>query len=446
MRKQCVFGSVLATTIVFLRVGATTAQCPPEWVPVPEVLGKVHALARLTTNEGTFLYAGGAIDGVGELKLNGVARWDGQKWAPVGPGLPGDIWSLAVFDDGTGDAVYAGSPSPSPGTQRWDGKTWSAAGSNGQSVHPIVLRVHDLDGPGPGEPELVAGGGFTLNSGNSLAVLKAGRWVGVPGLAANALVYATADYESLRAPVLVVAGQFKNAGGVTVNNIASWDGTAWSPLGPGVINTHVSALAVFDEDGPGPNQPTLFAGGSFTQLGDGTPMNKLARWNGATWSSVGGGVNGNVYDFTLSSNPLEPSLIATGNFKQAGGQLVNRVARWDGQAWSALGSGLEPDPQATLGTGGFTVLSLLGPKGEEVFVGGAILKSGDTAVQNLARWAPCDAVCRGDCTGEGTLNINDFVCFQTKFAVGDGAADCDSDDVHTIDDFVCFQSAFASGC
>jgi hypothetical protein len=55
-------------------------------------------------------------------------------------------------------------------------------------------------------------------------------------------------------------------------------------------------------------------------------------------------------------------------------------------------------------------------------------------------------VCVADCDGDGELTIDDFVCFQTAFGLGEPAADCDEDGSLTIDDFVCFQTAFVLGC
>jgi hypothetical protein len=81
-------------------------------------------------------------------------------------------------------------------------------------------------------------------------------------------------------------------GGLPANNIAMWDGSAWHPLGTGVEEA-VWALAAFDEDGPGPNPPVLFAGGYFTTAG-GVVVNNIARWDGANWSSVGGGAAGKL--------------------------------------------------------------------------------------------------------------------------------------------------------
>ncbi len=54
--------------------------------------------------------------------------------------------------------------------------------------------------------------------------------------------------------------------------------------------------------------------------------------------------------------------------------------------------------------------------------------------------------CFADCDASGTLTIDDFICFQTLFAIGDPAADCDASGTLSIDDFICFQTLFALGC
>ncbi len=54
--------------------------------------------------------------------------------------------------------------------------------------------------------------------------------------------------------------------------------------------------------------------------------------------------------------------------------------------------------------------------------------------------------CYPDCDADTALTIDDFICFQTFFALGDPYADCDADTALTIDDFICFQTFFAIGC
>jgi len=55
--------------------------------------------------------------------------------------------------------------------------------------------------------------------------------------------------------------------------------------------------------------------------------------------------------------------------------------------------------------------------------------------------------CYPDCTGEGTLDIFDFLCFQDDFVAGGSyACECNGDPVCDIFDFLCFQDAFVQGC
>jgi hypothetical protein len=63
--------------------------------------------------------------------------------------------------------------------------------------------------------------------------------------------------------------------------------------------------------------------------------------------------------------------------------------------------------------------------------------------------APAAAACYVNCDGSTTapvLNVNDFVCFQTRFAAADPYADCDHSASLNVNDFVCFQQRFAAGC
>jgi hypothetical protein len=61
---------------------------------------------------------------------------------------------------------------------------------------------------------------------------------------------------------------------------------------------------------------------------------------------------------------------------------------------------------------------------------------------------PCYANCDGS-TSSPTLTVNDFICFQSRFAAGDPYANCDGSTTSptlTVNDFICFQAAFAAGC
>ena len=131
-----------------------------------------------------------------------------------------------------------------------------------------------------------------------------------------------------------VGGVLTGAGMVASKYVARWNGTAWSSLGAGnELNGSVNTLAVAGNG-------DVYAGGSFTQAG-GTAASRIAKWNGTAWSSVGpggsNGLDGGVYSLAVAGNG---DVYAGGFFTQAGGQAANNVARWNGAVWSSLGTGL----------------------------------------------------------------------------------------------------------
>jgi hypothetical protein len=61
---------------------------------------------------------------------------------------------------------------------------------------------------------------------------------------------------------------------------------------------------------------------------------------------------------------------------------------------------------------------------------------------------PCYANCDGSTTPP-VVNVNDFVCFMSKYVAGDPYANCDGSTIPpvlNINDFVCFQQHYAAGC
>ena len=71
---------------------------------------------------------------------------------------------------------------------------------------------------------------------------------------------------------------------------------------------------------------------------------------------------------------------------------------------------------------------------------------------DLRQIYPIARVCQANCdesTNPPILNVNDFLCFQTRFAQGDPYANCDastSPPILNVNDFLCFQTKFAQGC
>lgn len=159
---------------------------------------------------------------------------------------------------------------------------------------------------------------------------------------------------------LIVAGDFTLASGVPANRVAMWNGASWSALGTG-MNGEVRALKVFGND--------LYAAGNFTTA-DGLPANRIAKWNGTSWTALGLGLSG-------AGEVLEvhgTTLYIGGTFATAGGVTVNNIAAWNGTAWSGLGAG----------TNG-TVNALKSYSGE-LYIGGSFTTVGGVPVGKIARW------------------------------------------------------------
>ena len=61
---------------------------------------------------------------------------------------------------------------------------------------------------------------------------------------------------------------------------------------------------------------------------------------------------------------------------------------------------------------------------------------------------PCYPNCDGSTTAP-ILNVNDFICFQQRYASGDSYANCDHSTqapVLNVNDFQCLLAAYAAGC
>ena len=306
----------------------------------------ITSLAEFDDGTGPALYAGGWFTEVGGQPISRVARWDGFQWSPLGSGLNAiTVSALAVFDDGTGPALYVGGSFSSAGgvpaanIARWDGHEWSALGA-GTNLLVSSLAVYD-DGSGPA---LFVAGGFTLAGG--LPAARIARWDGTSwsalGTGLDSYPRALAVHDDGSGSALFVAGDFFLAGGVPTSRVARWDGFSWSAVGAGV-DDRAFAITEFDRGlGAGPE---LVIGGLFLEAG-GKPAARIARWDGSDWSSLGDGLDDWVTSLAVYDDGSGEALYAGGWFTGSGNLTALRVARWDGLAWGPLGSGVSDSVNA----------------------------------------------------------------------------------------------------
>lgn len=264
--------------------------------------GAVSAVVRFDPDDvgpaPVLLIAAGRFSLQPASPLMNLAKWDGVSWSALPDGLPNnDVVSLAAFDaDGQGPLsprlvvggwfTQVGSLAASR-VVTWDGQTWSPLGTGLAGPFPLYARAltqFDPDGPGPAPISLYVGGFF--DSAGGVSALGLARWdgqawqqvaggIGYPAECRTLLV-ADDDGSGPSPTQLFAGGSFLPLVGAPGNNVAAWDGQSWKTLAGGT-NQVVSALALFDEDGDGPDPAGLYVAGNFTAV-DGTNAPRLARW------------------------------------------------------------------------------------------------------------------------------------------------------------------------
>ena len=384
------------------------------------------------------LYIGGSFTHASGVPVNDIAKWDGSNWSSLGSGMDNSVFALAI--DGS-DNLYAGGFFTSAGgilanrVAKWDGSSWSAVGSGtDDGVYSLALSTSSL----------YVGGNFTTAGG--VAASNVAKWDGASwsalGVGTNDTVYALAVNAS---GTLFAGGSFTDAGGSYVGRIAEWNGSAWStfdanefgvnntvysiaidasnvlyiggdfnvavsnggqflvprvlkwiapnwvPLGPDFSNGGVRVIR-FDHSG------TLYAGGNFSRIG-GVFVDKVAKWNGSTWSQAGSaGFDTNDVVSTLASDPSNHITIG-GSFASIG-IVLNNIATMNGASWNSLGGEMN---------GPIRALTL--DASNNLYVGGPFTSIRGVAVHNFAKW---DGSNWSDVSGGANAEVDALVTDQAN--------------------------------
>lgn len=147
---------------------------------------------------------------------------------------------------------------------------------------------------------------------------------------------------------------------VGASNVYKWNGTSWSIVGGGIPGV-IRALEY--------SNGVLYAGGAFTTAG-GLPAKNIAKWNGTIWSSLGIGTDSTVFALAVSGT----NVYAGGAFSNAGGISANKIAKWDGSNWSSLGSGVNRD------------VHCMYTYGSDLYIGGNFTIAGGNNALRIAKW------------------------------------------------------------
>ncbi len=382
-----------------------------------------------------------------------VRRWDGRDYVPVGAGLTGPSTGLYSLDDGGGRKLYHRTTTQTGAIymRRWSGTQWEKV-PNGMHVSPAPLVGTYIEPRFSSSRRNISGlYAFKLDydsppsAMNQVVRRDGSEWTKIGACGSGVGLDRMAEFFTEGRWNLVVSGGFFEFAGLNAHYLVRWDGTQWHSMAdvPGAAQ----AITTWD-DGRG---AALYIG--WAGLPNSSPLGRegIARWNGTTWESVGGGLygqqsgTGGVWDMAVFDDGTGPALFVVGRFDFAGGANgipARNIAKWNGHEWSPLGAGVGIADYLAVADDG---------RGPSLFVGGALSSAGGGTVYSIAQWVGCAGgrQCYADCDNNRILNANDFQCFLNKYAAKDPYSNCDvSTQTPAINaaDFQCYLNKFAAGC
>ena len=336
------------------------------------------------------LVAGGAFTTMGGIAAANVARWNGAAWSALGTGTAGagtgSPTVLALLPLPGGDLVAGGQFASAGGVTankvaRWNGVSWSALGAGIQpdpaSGSASSIMVYTLQALPNGE--IVAGGLFDAASGRDASCVARFDGTTWGPLGAGGIGRRTSAVAYTRSGDLLLGGAFRDIDGAARNGVARWDGVAWHSLGtglalPGAIDPAAAYDILVRANGD------VVVGGDFATAG-GIAAPGIAAWDGAAWRALGtglGGAAGTRPTVHALTETAAGDLIVGGSFATAGGVVANNIARWNGSSWSALGGGVP---------GGSHVAAVAALANGHVLAAAATLGSADTVqLWNGSAW------------------------------------------------------------
>lgn len=260
------------------------------------------------------LYASGIFTSIHGVPANRIARWDGAQWHPMGTGIDdGHVYDLLSLPN---QLAVGGDFSSVGGSASERFAVWLESSASWATIaYSPSMQIEAMTSLGS---TLYTAGNAPGGNGWLGHIFRyTGTWneIGV----FNGPAFPIQAWNNQ----IVVGGEFDSIGNVAANNIAAWNGQAWSPLGTGLTSGDiffVNDMVVYNN--------SLIVGGMFETAGGVLTLN-IARWDG-TWHALGAGLKGEVWALAVHNG----TLVAGGHFKTANNTHAGSVARWDGANWS----------------------------------------------------------------------------------------------------------------
>lgn len=451
MRVETALGVLIGTG---LGVGCLSpianAQCASSWSTMgnPFSVSTEAFASSGTTRCDQILFAGGISSSGGN-----VLQWNdsGSSWDVVGGGVFGGVYALEHGDIGEDESLYVlgnfteVGPMGATSAQRiarWDGNAWYALGEgiSGSGIENPYLNALQIFDDGTNTRLFVGGRfqGFSTMDDIGVAYWNGTGWSDASsGLDPADTVFDFVVFDDGNGEALYASGTFIEFGDpIRYYSVAKWSGSAWTPFGEFSGGDEGRALTVWNDG----NGEAIYIGGVFDDIESVSGTKGIARWDGTTWTGVGGGLSGSepvVEALTVYSDESGSGLFLAGGFTVAGLSGQN-IARWDGTAWSDLDDGIYDGLSAV---GRSLIVFQADPAGSlQVIVGGAFSSPGS----RIASWGGWTQY--ADFIHDGSFEFADVQAYLVAYSNDDLAADTNCDEMLDFYDLQEFLSLYSAGC
>lgn len=288
---------------------------------------------------GTTLYAG-LGSGTGDAEVWSCDTSSGcDDWTKIGGDGINNGWALSTYEEVDsmtfmGGNLYAGIGTGANDAEvwRWNGSSWTKIGgdSTNSGWTTNIEAVYSLTNDGT---NVYAGTGLTAGEGDVWR-WNGSSWLQIGGDTMNSS-WASSTFEYVYS-LQYFGGNLYAGLGTTAGEAEVWryNGSTWAKIGGDTVNSSWDSSSyemVYSMTNDGTN---LYAG-----LGNTAGDNEVYRFNGSTWTKIGGdGINSGftnthtmVQSLAYGSSTLYAGLSGTGS----NGEMWS----WNGSAWTRMGGG-----------------------------------------------------------------------------------------------------------
>lgn len=349
-----------------------------EWSSMGELLG-VDGYVNKVLLKGDHIYFGGSFSSAGNVMAGNIARHNlkTKEWEALGGGVDGEVTAFAFDSKGelyVGGRFYNAGYMPAQNLAKWDGNSWSKIENCnfGKFEKINALAVDDQDRLIVAGVFSAFGSGYSQLDGLMMCDGQSAELIG--------------DYQGYIGDLhfdaqgnLYAAGYCGATDGDPICGLGKWDGETWTLVGgKGFIRDELGmSINVITESDDG----SIYVGGLFSKVGD-IKAENIVMWNGTEWAALGNGIRAQDYGSGVRS-------IAIGDdgFVYAGGNietvLASHMAKWGGHQWTSM----------PVGPSGTVTSIAIDKEKDELYIGGAMYSRVD-APSGLQQW-----------TGEGWKDL-----------------------------------------